>query len=47
MLMQNNVEKINNRYKDKRLSPFVIIVSISFSVIILIGGWWLLEDFRI
>lgn len=38
MLMQNNVEITNNEHKLRRLSPFVIIVSISFSVIILIGG---------
>jgi len=38
MLMQNNVKKISNNYKHRRLSPFVIILGISFSVIILIGG---------
>jgi hypothetical protein len=37
MLMQNNVKIKNNKHKKRRLSPFVIIVGISFSVIIL-GG---------
>jgi hypothetical protein len=35
--MQNNVKTTNNGQTDRRLSLFVIIVGISFSVIIL-GG---------
>jgi hypothetical protein len=35
--MQNSVKKINGKQQKRRLSPFVIIVGISFSVIIL-GG---------
>ncbi len=38
MLMHRTVKIINSKHKDRRLSPFVIIVGISFSVIILIGG---------
>jgi len=38
MLMQDNVKTINYKHKVRRLLPFVIIVSISFSVIILLGG---------
>ncbi len=38
MLMQNNVKIKNSKNKNRRLSPFVIIVGISFSVIILLGG---------
>jgi hypothetical protein len=35
--MQKNVKIINDKHEKRRLSPFVIIVSISVSVIIL-GG---------
>jgi len=38
MLMQNSVKKIKINHKRRRLSPFVIILGISFSVIILLGG---------
>jgi hypothetical protein len=38
MLMQNIIKKTNNNYKNKRLLSLVVIISISFSVIILFGG---------
>jgi len=37
MLMRGTVKIINNKHEKRRLSPFVIIVGISFGVIIL-GG---------
>jgi hypothetical protein len=37
MLMQTNVKITNSKHEKRRLSPFVIIVGISFNVIIL-GG---------
>jgi hypothetical protein len=36
--MQNGIKIINNNHQKRRLSPYVIILGISFSVIILIGG---------
>jgi hypothetical protein len=33
--MQNSVKILNDKHKKRRLSPFVIIVGISLSVIIL------------
>jgi hypothetical protein len=38
MLMHNTVKIINNKHEKRRLSLYVFIVGISFSVIILIGG---------
>jgi hypothetical protein len=38
MLMHNTVKIRNNKNEKRRLSPYVIIIGISFSVIILIGG---------